>query len=89
MRLRSRLLPLLLNAVARTAARAACGERHEVLTTKRRSVSSAQIEQSKEDIYDSNVYGMIGRNTQVYPYTIGPTQLTGVLWYQGEQNANW
>ena len=27
-------------------------------------------------------------NTQVYPYTLGPTQLSAVLWYQGEQNAN-
>ena len=27
-------------------------------------------------------------NTQIYPYTIGPTQLRSVLWYQGEQNAN-
>lgn len=26
-------------------------------------------------------------NAQVYPYTIGPTQLSAVLWYQGEQNA--
>jgi hypothetical protein len=23
----------------------------------------------------------VRRNTQIYPYTIGPTQLTGVLWY--------
>jgi hypothetical protein len=27
-------------------------------------------------------------NTQVYPYTIGPMQMSSVLWYQGEQNAN-
>lgn len=27
-------------------------------------------------------------NTQIAPYTIGPMQLKGVLWYQGEQNAN-
>ena len=27
-------------------------------------------------------------NTQLYPYTLGPTQLSGFLWYQGEQNAN-
>jgi len=26
-------------------------------------------------------------DTQVAPYTLGPTQLAGFLWYQGEQNA--
>lgn len=26
-------------------------------------------------------------NAQVAPYVLGPTQLAGVLWYQGEQNA--
>lgn len=26
-------------------------------------------------------------DAQVFPYTLGPTQLSGVLWYQGEQNA--
>jgi hypothetical protein len=27
-------------------------------------------------------------NTQIFPYTVGPMQFKGVLWYQGEQNAN-
>ena len=27
-------------------------------------------------------------NTQISPYLHGPTQLTAVVWYQGEQNAN-
>ena len=27
-------------------------------------------------------------NGQIEPYTLGPTQFTSVLWYQGEQNAN-